>query len=159
MSKFSYWARDSVVGLNILAFILCGIAAGWIVSWYIDSKPPIVMTGYTTTQTHPGGTVRVVMNVKRELQRNCRASYSRRLIDRTGAFIGGESGTHMTAQDIMDIEKRTPGQSIFTVDVPTYALPGELTIATPILYWCNPWHSWIAPLGVSLVVKTEVLAP
>lgn len=158
MSRFSQWAANSVFGLNMFGCACLAIAAMWVLGWYLDSKPPLVMTHYAVSPAYPGGTMVAVVDVQRDLSRNCRAEYSRRFVDSQGASHSIESGTLMTAQAIKAAEARNPGKSIFAVVVPYGAPPGNSKILTPLVYYCNPWHN-MYPLEVSLELDATVLTP
>lgn len=158
MSRFSQWAANSVFGLNMFGVACMAIAAMWVLGWYLDSKPPLVMTGYTVSPAYPGGTMIAVLDVQRDLSRNCRAEYSRRFVDSAGALHSIESDTTMTATAIRKSEDRNPGKSIFAMVVPYGAAPGPGKIITPLKYYCNPWHN-LYPLDVSLEVDALVLEP
>lgn len=159
MGKFSHWAANSVFGLMMFGIACMLVSAMWVLGWYLDNKPPLVMTRYTVTPAYPGGTMVAVLDVQRDMTRTCRATYSTRFLDSAGVLHGIESGTPMTAKDIRRAEERNPGKSIFAMKVPYDAPAGKSKILTPILYYCNPWQTISNnPLEVSLELDALVLA-
>lgn len=157
-NKFSEWAARSVFGLNMFGYACIAISGLWILGWYLDNKPPIVLKDYMVSPAYPGYTSFVVMNVERDLSRNCRATYSRRFIDSAGSSHAIESGTLLTAADIKAAELRNPGKALFAMEIPYGVPPGPGKIITPILYYCNPWHSiFNNPIEVSLEINVTVL--
>lgn len=145
--------------LNAISLFSWTGALLWGMTWYFDTEPPIKMSSYTTTPAYPGGTMLVVADVKRALDRECDATYSVRFVDSRGVSQPIESSTPISANSIRGMDEKTPGKLMFAVPIADWTPSGMGEVVVPLMYTCNPYHRLGRPIGLSLVMKGEVLAP
>ena len=120
-----------------------------------DDEPPFVMLGYTTEPVRPGGVLRVDADVRRDLGRECSATFSRHMIDATGTRIDLAGTRHMTADAIRGLDAASPGKLRLALPIPAYAAVGRAVLVTPLIYECNAWHG-LRPIQTTAALAFEV---
>ena len=158
MLRATNWVRDNTGPLLLVCLLTWGGLGISALVWAMDDAPPIKLLGYSVTPVHPGGTMLVVADVKRDLTRNCTATFSRQFVDSRGALHAVESDTSVSASNIRAMDARNPNKLIFTVPTTWDTPPGKSLIITPLQYNCNPWHA-MRPIALSLEMQAEVLSP
>jgi hypothetical protein len=118
--------------------------------WAADRTPPFVLGPYTSTSAPPGGTVRIVAKVQRDLSRKCSVVFSRHLIDASGARYDLVSGQTMSAYALEAMEKLMPGELRLQVHIPPGTPPGLAHLFTVLEYSCNPFHRRVSPIELTI---------
>lgn len=127
--------------------------------WVADRAVPFRALSHTSTPVHPGETVRLTINVERELWRDCSTTFSRYMLDSTGGRRDLVSGQFMSADNIRDLDRTSPGQLILDIDIPTTYKPGLVRHLTSLEYECNPVHRLFWPIRTTMEVDFIVSPP
>ena len=133
------------------------LAAGQVIVWAMDRTPPFVVIDHSAKAALQGETATVTARVRRALTRSCSLTYSRTFIDSKGSVYDLSEGVRLlTAQALVELDKRSPDQITFKVTVPKTAAPGPGSVFTAMEYTCNPIHQ-LYPIPVVMISKVDIL--
>ena len=133
--------------LVLLAAIVGGLAA--------DRSPPLTFVSIEPAAARAGDWVTITSHVQRDMTRDCSMH-----ADRTGTDSSGRVAS-MGSSDLTDdqrdaIERRTPGVSRITVQVPAGFGPGPAVMTSAMRFRCNVTHD-IFPIRATQDLPFEVL--
>ncbi|WP_157266332.1 hypothetical protein [Azohydromonas aeria] len=126
-----------------------------VVFWALDREPPFELRGASVEQpVEPGGPVRITLDVRRDLSRNCSLLIVRYLID--GARFRFYLPTiELDASALEQLERQTPGENRILLQMPPEATAGKGAFGNVLSYACNPVH-FVWPLRVAYEVPFEI---
>lgn len=142
-----------------LAWLIILLPAVQVGVWMADRYPPFaVESEISVTPGPPGGKAYFFAVVRRDLDRECSAQFSRYILDgkRFRHDIGKEP-QEMTAAGVRQLDTQM-GHNIwkFALDVPPGAAPGKGIFCTDLHYFCNPLHR-LSPIPVSMCLPFDIL--
>ena len=121
----------------------------------LDRQPPFEVLSVTPAFARPGETVVIIASVRRDVARNCSATFSRFIFDSKAArFELGNANA--TADTIRRMERRSPGMLTVAALIPLVAAPGPAVVETAIEYQCNVMHA-IWPIAVTATLPFTIL--
>lgn len=124
--------------------------------WSVDRKAPFELVSYNNITVMPGGTLVAHEVVRRDVSRNCSASFARYTMN-SQKEKGNESPT--TFMNAKSIENMSLTMGVDKLDL-TYHIGddmpvGQASLITVLDYRCNPLH-YIWPIQVVTVVPFNV---
>ena len=150
----AWTTRHTMVGwaLAVALFAL------WPVRWALDREPPFAITGpVTVVNPEAGGEVFFDMPVRRDIERECSATFARYMIDAKGFRRDFDRDPrHVSADAIRAMELRMDGRLQLAIPTAYGMPPGRSTYTTILQYRCNPLHAWW-PIEVTMTLEFEVL--
>ena len=132
------------------------VLAVFVVLYYAaDRTSPFAVIAVEPAAARPGEYITINAKVRRDVDRNCNAEFSRYLYDSTGArYDLGHAIT--SAEMITALERKRPGGLSITFQVPPAAVPGGALLQTVLDYKCNRTHS-LWPITVTTDMPFTVL--
>jgi hypothetical protein len=127
--------------------------------WFADRRSPFSFSTYTSTSATPGNIVRIVVQVERDLDRECSAVFSRHLIDPAGVRYDLVAGQYMSADALRKMDALMPGELRLALFVPESSPAGLAHLFTSLQYSCNPVHRTIWPIEMTMEIDFIVDAP
>lgn len=142
----------------LIPFVVLGLFAVQVALWAMDREPPFksgVATVYPTTSP---GVLRIERNVRRDVSRNCSVTFSRYIIDSSGARSDlFHRPQYMSIEQRREIQRLAPNKLIEVVQIPAGLKPGKARLYTNLVYECNPLHI-IWPIEVLGGVELEIVS-
>ena len=157
--KESFW-DTAVRVLMSVSFVVAVLSWGPVIVASVvmasNTKPPLIVHGYTAAPVHPGELITVYADVERDLERRCSARYSRKIIDSVGSVYSVEPSTDLSYHAIKVLDELNPNKLTINVLTPTSIQPGWATIITPVSYSCNPVQK-LFPINIVLKMRVQVI--
>ena len=153
----------------ILFFVFVPPLVGIWIYWAADRAPPFEILPHLPIKVHAGEWAQLVVPVRRDVSRNCSASWDRYIFpSQRGNSVNGRfdlgSGS-MGPDGIRDLQERLPNQLAINVLIPPLAGPGRAGITegpaefiSELEYVCNPTHR-LKPIQVRTTIHLEIEAP
>ena len=136
--------------------VLLALSA-WVLVMAFDREPPFALISSWTSSPKPGGVLVVRAKVRRDLDRECSATFSRYLFDKFGSRHETTGPQIMTAQGIRNMDALAPGELNVQLPVPIDFPAGPANMTTILEYRCNPLQDLFRPIGVEMNIPFEVL--
>lgn len=136
--------------------VLLALSA-WVLVMAFDREPPLALISSWTSSPKPGGILVVRAKVRRDLDRECSATFSRYLFDKFGSRHEATGPQMMTAQGIRNMDALAPGELNVQLPVPINFPAGPAIMTTIFEYRCNPLQDLFRPIGVEMNIPFEVL--
>ena len=133
--------------------IVLGVGA---VAWFaLDRDPPFAVLSVDPASAKAGEWVTIRSQVRREVDRNCSADFSRFVFDSGGSRydLGTSSAT---AEMIRVMERKSPGVLAITIRLPDGMQAGSADLTTALQYRCNKVH-YLWPIEVTTHMPFRVL--
>ena len=145
MAQRLLWVANITIALGLLS-----------VAWFaLDRSPPFAVLAVTPAAAKPGDWITIRSQVRRDVDRECAADFSRFLFDSGGSrFDLGASGS--TAEMIRSMEQKSPGALSITLRLPEAIKAGPADLTTALQYRCNKVHS-LWPIEVTTHMPFTVL--
>ena len=130
----------------------------------MDREPPFTLISVSPSSARPGDLVTIKAKVKRDIERQCDAEFSRYLFALTpGPDLGAPIETRFVLGSSMAphsmiamMEKTWPGGLVISERVPETVLAGPAKITADINYVCNKGHR-LWPITVHMEMPFTVL--
>ena len=148
-------ADDVVDRLRVASWfiIVSSVAA---LCWYAaDREPPFALLHIPAATAQAGGKLRLVVDVRRDVSRECDADFSRYIFGSDGARRDLIT-SHASAAMIAGMELRYPGKLPIVVSVPDDLEPGPARFVTVLAYRCNKVHA-LWPIIVTMDIPFTVV--
>jgi hypothetical protein len=121
---------------NVMILLALVIVA----TYAADRATPFRVLSVEPVAAYRGQTVVFRAAVWRDPGRHCSAEFSRFIFDSAGARHDLGNST-VTAAMIAEMERRSPGQLVLSVQIPDAIAPGPARLVTALAYRCNKVHS------------------
>lgn len=140
---------------------------GWLLSapvwwygykWAADRTAPFEVYSVAASSALPGARLDIAASVRRDLARECDATFTRWLYDSRGYRYDMEGSQEISADGIEKLDRRAPGELKMSVALPPTMAPGPAMLHAEMLYRCNPLH-FLWPIPVTTDIPFEVLKP
>lgn len=142
-------ATESIARAIILA-ALC------LVLYYAsDREPPFAVISVDPAYARAGEVVTIKAKVRRDVDRNCNAVYSRYVFDASGSRYDVGHAI-VSAEMISAMDRKMPGALAISLPVPPSAAPGPALLQTVLDYKCNRTHNFF-PITVTTDMPFTVL--
>lgn len=128
------------------------IAAGFLA---LDREPPFAILEVEPAAARAGETVKLHMTVRRDVERECSAEFTRYVFDSGFTRYYIDRG-QASADFIRNLEKKSPGHLNIAFTIPADVDPGPATLETVLDYRCNKMHR-LWPIEVTTIAPFTVL--
>lgn len=152
MSRLTSWLERYLI-ISWAVIGACCIVLGY---WALERRPPFELGEYTATPASRGEAVYITASVKRDLTRDCAATFTRYLVDANKVRHDMGGAQYMTATAIQQMDRDTPDSLRMAVRVPADMPVGKATLVTVLEYRCNPVHV-LWPIDMVIEMKVKVL--
>lgn len=152
-----FWITKVIQRLEWFWRIVLVLCAGPVLYWALDREPPFALLSYPVNSPRPGDLLYVDARVRRDIDRECTAEFSRYLFDRNGSRHEAQGPQLMTAQAIREMDAANPGVLRVPMQIPFSFPPGPAKMVTVLRYRCNPMQDLLRPIGVQMTIPFEVL--
>jgi hypothetical protein len=151
---FDWTLRHAKVGW----WLACLLVVGWPLRWACDRESPFAITGpVTVINARAGQEVFFDAPVRRDLDRECSAMFTRWIVDSDGFRRDFERDPRFaSAEDIRRMDAQMNHRLQLAVPVPLAMPVGKAQYMTSLKYECNPLHKRF-PIEVTMALEFEVL--
>lgn len=125
-------------------------------TWILEDEVPFKLIHTVPLEVKAGEYATFKAAVKRDVARGCSLSLSRKIFTPSGSYIDLKDRDNLSAKQIAELNRRSPGLLLLTIPIPNHLSPGQYELVTDLEYTCNPWN-WISPIeGYSSLPFTVV---
>ena len=151
-----FWYFDSLAKRMMWIANMTLVCAALAVAWFaMDRTPPFSMLSVIPTSARAGDWITIRGTVRRDIDRQCSADFSRFLFD--SGFTRYDLGSSTaTAEMISGMENRAPGIVAITLKLPENISVGDAVLVSSLEYRCNKIHR-LWPIEVTTEMPFRVL--
>lgn len=131
------------------------LCLGQILWWAFERTPPFKLLTYSVEHPiFPGGPLKIVLNVERDLTRRCSVHIERYVTDGKGYRMYFPT-LDLSHSALVHLELNSPGVNKILLMVPQEAHPGLSAYGNMLSYACNPVHK-IWPMVMTYEIPFRV---